>query len=256
MVIIENINFSKGVSRMLGLSLDTWNNIMLVSLGFAALSALAVGISTYAVIKLQKIEATESARNFDIYKTGVASEVAEAKEGAERAKREAAALSLETARTAQKTADLAIEASAQRERAAKAESELLALKERLAPRAFTPRARAALVANLTSGPKLPVNMRVPVTAGSEAHEYAHTLRSILSDAGWDVSEVVLIAWSPVPVGIELLQRNKGATTPAMQSIAAAFMTANVQFSAKFDSFLETPIPEDHIDIVVGTKPVE
>jgi hypothetical protein len=61
---------------MLGLTLDTWNNIMLSFLGIAAIAAAFVGVSTYATIQLAKQEAADAKRDFDAYKLTVAGQVA------------------------------------------------------------------------------------------------------------------------------------------------------------------------------------
>ena len=51
---IESTIPSKKVRRMFGFDLDWWNTAMVVSLGFGAIAALAVLVSTAVVIKLQK----------------------------------------------------------------------------------------------------------------------------------------------------------------------------------------------------------
>jgi|SRR5580704_11078636 hypothetical protein len=53
---MSNDNFSKKVRRMLGLDLDSWNNLMVASLAFGAFAAVFLGIATFIVIKLQKAE--------------------------------------------------------------------------------------------------------------------------------------------------------------------------------------------------------
>jgi cell division protein FtsL len=60
MATTENTIDSKTVRRMLGLSLHTWEDLMLLSLGVAALSAVLVITSTWAVVQLQRHEARES----------------------------------------------------------------------------------------------------------------------------------------------------------------------------------------------------
>jgi hypothetical protein len=45
-----------------GFGLDSWNNLMVGGLAIAALAAVAVGVSTYVVIKLQKAEAAAATR--------------------------------------------------------------------------------------------------------------------------------------------------------------------------------------------------
>jgi hypothetical protein len=56
---IENTKFSRKVRRLFGLDLHSWELIMLWSLGGAAVAALAVVVSTTAVVKLQKLELAE-----------------------------------------------------------------------------------------------------------------------------------------------------------------------------------------------------
>lgn len=53
---------------MIGLSLDTWTNIMLSSLGAAAFAAAFLGVSTYAVVQLQKQEAADAQSALEQYK--------------------------------------------------------------------------------------------------------------------------------------------------------------------------------------------
>jgi hypothetical protein len=76
---IENTNFPKKVRRMLGLALDSWNNLMVLSLGLGAIAAVIVGISTYAVIKLQRAEAEDASAAFEQYKLGVSAQAETAK---------------------------------------------------------------------------------------------------------------------------------------------------------------------------------
>ncbi len=45
---------------MLGLDLDSWNNLMLISLTIAALAAVVLAVATTAVIRLQKEESIEA----------------------------------------------------------------------------------------------------------------------------------------------------------------------------------------------------
>ena len=78
MAIIENTIFSKMVRRMLGLSLHAWENVTLISLGVAAIAAVFVGISTYAVINLQKVEAEDAKNDLEKYKLDAGQKIAEA----------------------------------------------------------------------------------------------------------------------------------------------------------------------------------
>lgn len=66
---------------MLGLDLNSWNNIMVASLAFGALAAVIVGVSTYVIIKLQKVEAQSAAENFERYKLVTEEKIADANRG-------------------------------------------------------------------------------------------------------------------------------------------------------------------------------
>jgi hypothetical protein len=64
----DSAHFSKKVSRMLGLSLDSWNNALLMFLALGAFVAALVGVATYATIRLTKDESAESKREFEAYR--------------------------------------------------------------------------------------------------------------------------------------------------------------------------------------------
>jgi hypothetical protein len=81
---IENMIFSKRVSRMLGLGLDSWNSIMLWALGIGAVAALTVVLSQWVIIKLQKLEAQDKAEAFERFKLETGKEIAEANERAQK----------------------------------------------------------------------------------------------------------------------------------------------------------------------------
>ena len=63
---------------MLGHGSDWWNAFMLLTLGFAALAAIAVVFSTSGVIVSQKKEARESAESFARYKLETEERIREA----------------------------------------------------------------------------------------------------------------------------------------------------------------------------------
>jgi hypothetical protein len=56
---------------MLGLGLDSWNNLMTAFLGIGALAGVIVGVSQFVVIRIQKMESDASAAAFEKYKLGV-----------------------------------------------------------------------------------------------------------------------------------------------------------------------------------------
>jgi hypothetical protein len=84
---IEKTDFSRKVRCMLGLDLHSWEQLMLLSLGIAGLIALAVFITTAAVVILQRHETAEAKKELEEYKLTVESKVADAKkEGIEAGK--------------------------------------------------------------------------------------------------------------------------------------------------------------------------
>lgn len=53
---------------MLWLDLDSWNDVLIISLALAALAAIVVGTATFAVIRLQRIEEIATKTEFERYK--------------------------------------------------------------------------------------------------------------------------------------------------------------------------------------------
>jgi hypothetical protein len=74
---------SKDVRRMLGLSLHGWENVMVVFLVVAGLTAFAAGVATWVVVALQRVEIASSEREFSKYKLETAKEISEANERTE-----------------------------------------------------------------------------------------------------------------------------------------------------------------------------
>jgi hypothetical protein len=75
---INSATFSKKVREMLGLDLDSWNNMLVASLAIAAAAAVIVGVSTFAVIRLQNAAELETKEEFDRYKLEAAKSISEA----------------------------------------------------------------------------------------------------------------------------------------------------------------------------------
>jgi hypothetical protein len=75
---IDSTTFARKGSRMWGLELHSWEQIMLWSLGAAALAALAVTISTTAVVFLQKDESEASRQELERYKADAGAKISAA----------------------------------------------------------------------------------------------------------------------------------------------------------------------------------
>ena len=87
---MASATFSKKVKRMLGLDLDGWNTAMVVFLALAASAAIAVGVSQFVIIKLQKSSEVEAKQEFERYKVETGEKIAEANTRAAEANEHAA----------------------------------------------------------------------------------------------------------------------------------------------------------------------
>jgi len=83
---------------MFGLDLDSWNAVMVASLGFAAVAALAVVVSTALVIKLQKAAELATKQEFEQYKLDAGVKISGAEERAKVAEQRASDANLEIVR--------------------------------------------------------------------------------------------------------------------------------------------------------------
>lgn len=148
----------------------------------------------------------------------------------------------------ERTARLEVEAAAQRERAARAERELLELKKRLAPRTLSDAQAAALVSALAGRPKGPVLIQHP----SDDHEgsaFAHQIDDALKRAGWK-SSVVLTIGGVYGEGIELQQTETGPGIPHVQALYEALTTAGLTVGTAHDA----KVPVGSARLIVAHKP--
>jgi hypothetical protein len=207
---IENEIFSKRVRRMFGLSLDTWNNIMVASLGIGAGAAFIVVVSTFVIIKLQKLEATDANLAFEQYKLGVAGQVAEAKkEGIE----------------AGKTAGNALLRAAELEKeAAVARLETEKLKEIAAWRSLPIESASELEKILAANPGS-VNLRYS-DSDPESLYFAIQISQILTRANWKIAPGALKLANSIVFGITLPDAN-GADA---ETLRKAFSAAKIPYS--------------------------
>lgn len=113
MVRAETANFSKKVRRMLGLGLEGWNDVLIVSLVVAFISAGIVAGATYCVIQLQRAENVAAKIELDEYKSEAAREIAEAQESAAEANQKAEEERLARIEIEQRIAPRRLDAAAQ-----------------------------------------------------------------------------------------------------------------------------------------------
>ena len=221
---IESATFSKAVRRMLGLPLHSWENVMIGSLVVAGLSALIAGLSTWAVVRLQRVEIARSAAELERY-------IAEA--GARISANE-----VETARANEETERL--------------RNANLKLEEKLAPRSLTDeqisRIRDKMV--LFSGQKFKA-----LTYWDVAEPDTITKRignDALIAAGWQfIKDETFTALIGVVTGIEVQtsmdsnEEMKKAASALVDALVAEHLSAQMRFE---------PTLKDLILLQVGVKP--
>jgi hypothetical protein len=204
-----NSDLSKKVRRMLGLGLDSWNNIMLFFLAVAAVAAAVVGFSTYATIQLAKQEAADSKREFDAYKLTVEGKVADAKSAGIKAG---------------ETAGNALVRAAELEKeAANAKLETEKIKQVVAWRSILPHEASSLEKVLMAKPGS-VNLRW-MDGDPEALFLAIQIAQLLSKAHWQVAPGAVKPPNTIMFGISLPDTN-----PDGQTLREAFTSAQMPFA--------------------------
>jgi hypothetical protein len=208
----KNTAFSKWVRRMLfGLSLHSWEQLMLVALGGAALAAVFIVVTSTAVVVLTRAAADQTKREFDVYRLTVEGQVADArKEGIE----------------AGKTAGNALVRAAELEKeAANARLQTEQIKAVVAWRTIPPVAASELERILVERPGS-VNLRY-MDGDPEALFLAIQISQILGKANWQIAPGAVKPANAIVFGIVL----PDATGADAQKLREAFSRAQVPFSS-------------------------
>jgi hypothetical protein len=238
MVEIENTTLSKGVRRVFGLDLHSWEQLMLWSLGAAALAAVLVVVTTTSVIHLQRVEAADAMREFDLYKLGVEAKVADAKkEGIK----------------AGETAGNAVLRAAELEKEA-ANARLLTeqIKAVVAWRTLTPQMASHLEKVLLAKPGA-VNLRW-MDGDPEALFLAIQISQILRKAKWQIAPGALKPANVIIFEISLPDSNSsdaGTLREAFTAAAIPFSTAPIPVAGA--GFNISTIPGAPM-LMVGSRP--
>jgi hypothetical protein len=213
---------SEKVSSMFGLDLDWWNSAMLVSLGFAALAAFAVVVSTAVVIKLQKAAEVETKQEFDRYKFESDERIAAANSVGEAAKADAAKAHADIAK-ANAEIILAKERTAEAERkTAELEKQGIELREKVANRRISPEQYAALVAVLSTNPST-IDF---VTMGDpESGLYAADFLKTFTAAGWQIGAKEF-PLGEIWTGLLLYETD----SPSIKIVISALAAAKIPYS--------------------------
>jgi hypothetical protein len=195
---------------MLGLGLDAWTNLMVASLGVAALAAIFGWASTYFISRLQKAEALAASASFERYKLGVEGRVADAaKKGIE----------------AGKAAGDALVRAAQLEKDAEnARLEAERIKSAVAWRVIPPESAQQFEKHLSAKPGS-VNLRY-MDGDPEALYLAIQLSQIFVKAHWQVAPGSIKPANTIVFGIMMPH----ATSTDAAALASALSAAKVGFT--------------------------
>lgn len=226
---------ANGERRMFGFDLHWWEHAMLLSLGFAALAAVAVVVATSAVVMLTREENRDKSEELLKYQSDAESRTAEAARAAATANERAAGLEKDVA-----TARLETER----------------LKALLSWREVSIQDRKVLVASLAIAPSHV--FIVCVGNDIEAQGYAKHLADAFTDAGWIVG-TQSIAYRESIFGVRVVGPPNSKETGA---VAESFTKAGIAFNqgpwpdGGTAMPMETP-PEFKIKVglVVGSKPL-
>jgi hypothetical protein len=226
---------------MLGFSLHAWENSMVVFLIIAGFFALLAGVATWAVVRLQRIEISESKAELDKYKLEAGEKIAAADASGRVAQAEAAKANAETAKANERTAELK-----------------LALEKEIAarqPRTISPNQHAQLVAYLkTAEPKGNVVV-VWKLFDEEAEKFGKQVLSVLVDAGFNAKA----GDGPLSFGERgawIVVRDLAKLSSTPNSVGAIQHAFQVALNILFDGTQrKDPFPDlGEVVVAIGAKP--
>jgi hypothetical protein len=199
---------SKEVRRMLGLSLHGWEDAMVVALVIAGAFALVAGVATWAVVKLQRIEISQSAYELDRYKSDAKAALAIARADIAKASAQIAEANERAATAERKRAEL--------------EKQTAELREKVANRRITPEQNDTLVKILS---RMPSVVDLASMGDSESGLYAADFLKTFENAGWTIGEKTF-PLGEIWTGLLLFQSDD----KAVLVIAAALTQAKIPFA--------------------------
>lgn len=231
-------------SLVMGRSGEWWDFFVVVALSLAALTALAIVVSTAGSVLVHKKEAEEAKNALALYKTQAATEIA----GAAKAASDAAAAAYNAGAQA---GEANLKAAELEKQAASAKLETERLKQVLQWRSISEPAGTALKAALINSPGA-VNLRW-MDGDPEALYLAIQISKILSEAKWQVAPGALKPANSIFFGIGI--SSDGEDGPKLKS---AFNSAQIPFSTDAVStagvsFNISTIPGAPM-LMIGSKP--
>lgn len=223
--------------------------IFWVYIAVLLLAALLTAVLTFLVWK-------SGNRLQDAVRKDADARIAEARQGVAKLENDNLRLRAEVATLQKDAADakaaqqkVEVELAKQQERAARAERELLQLKESLKDRKISTEQREKLIGLLTNSPKGPTEVWW-VTGVSDSYAVAFQIQEILRTSGWPSPEERMAASTMNAAGMFIACRDFRFVPQHMGSIGQAFHSVGMPLT----HFPEPDTPDGVVRIYVGHKP--
>jgi hypothetical protein len=212
-------SFWKGRKMLWGFGLHGWENMMIGMLFAAGMFAVLVGVSTFIVVKLQRVEIDAAKDELDRYKSDVAKDISKANERAAEANK-----------------------IAESERLAR-----LKLEEKVRPRTLSPEQQDSMLAVLKAGPKGPIYVH-PDWMNPEARIFGSQIEKVFAAAGFETKKLTgpLMPLTFGIMGAFLVIRDGTKQPPHLASVLQAFRAIGYEFVV----YAEPYVP-DTDSIVIG-----
>ena len=143
----------------------------------------------------------------------------------------------------------------QQERAAKAERDLLTLRQKIAPRIISDDQRASLIAALKASENKGLVILVSQVGDSESSQYAVQIEGILKAAEWPFAAPRQAGITPSPgdthVGLLLGVRDPSKPPPHGLALQQAFAAVGIEMHVEQASRMQ----DDAVELMVNNKPM-
>jgi hypothetical protein len=264
---MQTTTLSKRVKMIWGFSLHGWEDVMRFSLAIVGIFGLIVGLATWFVVKLQRVEIEQSRIELETYKVEAGEKIAASVAVGEKAQENAAIAIAETAKAKERAAELTFETE-------KLRKENLDLQLAVAPRVL-------LISTFGDQDALKQFSGLRVFISSvvdfEAGRFARQLFGVLKAAGWDVNPEItplVSAMDGVSITYEMQGPIKSPTTgevvgldrnprgeAAVNAIVEVLKGRHIESRSHGRPTTRTPgverrpgIPPDAISVEIGMKP--
>jgi hypothetical protein len=232
----------KGTRRMLGVSLQGWENAAVLFLIVAGIAAALAAVATWSVVRMQRAELADATMAFGRYKLAAEAQLAEAKK--------------EAVETAQNAGNALVRAAALEKETAELKSANLNLEMRLAPRRLSGAQSARMSAILTAEPRMKLAV-VSRAFDSEGKDFADDLALTLNNAQWEA--VRHDNWTRGDSGIFIATVDGTPVPPEASALRAALDAAGIAYRTMIirneDTTRMSPwFHPNVLYLIVGAKP--